>query len=120
MTEEAISPVQYFTLSMGELHDTVCFDTKDGIKYMEIYLVETLVSSDNESSAAGLFFFEVPVPDSSTAFGFISGIFSKTSKSSSSSSEPVIHQKCWVFFFRRSYFDLRPFIFSLQFSAEKL
>lgn len=60
--------------------------TKDGIEYMEIYLVEALfLQKMNHQQLA--FFFEVSVPDSRTAFGFISGIFSKTSKSSSSSSE---------------------------------
>lgn len=95
----------------------ICFDTEDGIKYMEIYLVEALFPQMMNRLVA--FFFEVPVPESNTAFGFISGIFSKTSKSSSSTSKAGDSPEVLFFFFWRSYFDFRPFTFSLHFSAEK-
>lgn len=54
------------------------------------------VSLNDESAAGG--FFEVPVSDHSTTLGFISGSFSKTSNSSSSSSKAGDSPKVLFFF----------------------
>lgn len=78
---------------MGELHDKIWYK-----RWYKIYgnlPGRGSVFSDDESSACG--FFEVPVPESNTALGFISGIFSKAQKSSSFSSEACNSQE--VFFF---------------------